>query len=137
MRYYLPPGYDREGIAVDLWLKGFERGSRVTRLEVHHRCVDLARQSRRRRTQPLPRDLVYRNGSAQRLALERLEELRSRASLTTGERNALHLRYYEGLTLPRIAKELGVSENETTRLITSALVKLRDASTLLQGDDNG
>ena len=42
------------------------------------------------------------------------------------ERRLLHLRYFEGLSQPQIAAEVGISTIHVSRLTRRALLKLRD-----------
>jgi len=47
-------------------------------------------------------------------------------ALDERERRLLHLRYFEGLSQPQIAAEIGISTIHVSRLTRRALVKLRD-----------
>lgn len=142
---YLRTRCDSEDDAADLTSDTFERafrglgtyrpeGSPISWLLriARNAAVDAAR--RRRSTVPLgdvPSErhpLDERSPEASFLAAERVAELRNLVRRLPGpQREAIALRYASGLTAREIATVIGKSEAATQKLLTRALVALKEA----------
>ncbi len=108
------------------------RGSAATWLMtlVHRRAVDVVRREDRRRAGPLD-DAPVASGEATDEAAELRERRRSvqaaLAKLGEGEREALELAYYGGLSQSEIAARLGVPLGTIKSRMFTGLARMRDA----------
>jgi len=111
------PGF-RGSSSLRTWLYGIAR----------HRCLDAARRSRRWRSRFEQRDALPEVPDVGRGAVDRMRALelaRALAELTPKARNAVLLRYQDGLTYEQMAIVCGERPATLQARVTRALPKLR------------
>lgn len=135
VRKVLSPSFDRDDLAMEIWLKLYELDQPISFMKVRFMCLDLVAREKRRSYVEKEHEkvvLIERSESESKHSYpkheqtEMLDSLMKEVSLSKKQKDILFHIFYQGQRAREVAHLLGISESYVSKLLSQALTLLKE-----------